>query len=131
MIAVIRAAGRAVRGGVRALAESHPCCPQLLTPARLPAGLLQGCFGSCGTSARGAADTGEHPAQALGGRGFSHQTRPPEFGLRGCEGVLLPQSDGRTAVAACADTQLLDARGGPRRTVVDSIRMLLYCVLPT
>ena len=35
-----------------------------------------------------------------------------------------PQSDGRTAVAACADTQLLHARGGPRHTVVDSIRSL-------
>ena len=38
--------------------ESHPCFPQLLAPSRLPAGLLQGCFGSCRASARGAADTG-------------------------------------------------------------------------
>ena len=36
----------------------------------------------------------------------------------------LPRIRGRTAVAACADTQLLDARGGPRHTVVDSIRSL-------
>ena len=46
----------------------------------------------------------------------------------GCEGVrefYYPQSDGRTAVAACADTQLLDARGGPWRTVVYPMRMLL------
>ena len=28
--------------------------------------------------------------QARGGRGLSHLTRPLEFGLRGCEGVLLP-----------------------------------------
>ena len=52
-----RATGR-VRGGVRALTESHPCFPQPLAPARLPAGLLQGCFGSCRASAHGAADTG-------------------------------------------------------------------------
>jgi hypothetical protein len=35
-----RATRRTVRGGVRALAESHPCLPQLLAPTRLSAGLL-------------------------------------------------------------------------------------------
>ena len=52
----------------------------------------------------------------------------------GCEGVresYYPQSDGRTAVATCDDTQLLDALGGHWRTVVDPMRMLSYCVLPT
>ena len=51
---------------------------------------------------------------------------PPPLNL-GCEGVresYYPQSDRRTAVAACADTQLLDACGGPTHTVVDSIRSL-------
>ena len=36
-----------------------------------------------------------------------------------------PQSVGAHRGRNCADTQLLDARGGPRRTAVDSMRMLL------
>ena len=58
-------------------------------------------------------------------------TRPLNLGCEGVRESYYPQSDGRTVVAACTDTQLLDARGGPRRTVVDSIRILRYCVLPT
>ena len=36
-----------------------------------------------------------------------------------------PQSVGAHRGRSCADTQLLDTRGGPRRTAVDLMRMLL------